>query len=527
MFLSRLASSRRVVVLLLVLIAVATTSTSTADAAAIAPAATSASSRSTTAAGGLDQVVAGMAAAGCDELTTACLLTSRSVTQGERQAVSQQLLGQEQQEGGQASAAAMGSAERALAVTQPQTIADVVSGTVASGGNLIFWPSAVDLQRGEGLLESLAPAMEVILQQGLSESASLVIVAEDAKATVTKQLQGSLERVLTNLGAVHGKTLYTLEDVFATVTYVTPATACETLVKEGRKASASAAASRIAIASKTAATMASRHHSSGSSSNNNMLAAADLAAARTLGPVARRVAADARQTVQAQCRDENGLEPRRVVDFGELVEAAWQAAATEMRQAAKALPSSSTATRIVRDMQDQWIGQLSADFEQQVDLLAEETFQTFRKNLSKLIIGPNLAADMAQVTKTSVASFARQARRLVAPSASGTWSTAAAQAALQMRLQETVVSRLTNARAQGKFRPLPRKGITIGLHWLLPKPFGNDYRQEPWMVHASDNLVYVPPDKVTQVDPSTVAAGEDWRNQIVPSPVGNDMVFMQ
>ena len=81
---------------------------------------------------------------------------------------------------------------------------------------------------------------------------------------------------------------------------------------------------------------------------------------------------------------------------------------------------------------------------------------------------------MNQVTKTSLAAFVRQARRLVAPSAAGTWSTATAAAALHLKMQETVVSRLASARAQGKFRPLPRKGVTIGLHWLLPKAFGKD-----------------------------------------------------
>lgn len=120
------------------------------------------------------------------------------------------------------------------------------------------------------------------------------------------------------------------------------------------------------------------------------------------------------------------------------------------------------------------MGQLASDFEEQVELLSEETFQGFRKSLSKLIIGPNLATDMNQVTKTSLAAFVRQARRLVAPSAAGTWSTATAAAALHLKMQETVVSRLASARAQGKFRPLPRKGVTIGLHWLLPKAFGKD-----------------------------------------------------
>jgi hypothetical protein len=45
------------------------------------------------------------------------------------------------------------------------------------------------------------------------------------------------------------------------------------------------------------------------------------------------------------------------------------------------------------------------------------------------------------------------------------------------------------ARADGKFKPLPRKVFTLGLHWLLTKSFGNDYRQEPWMIHTNDDLM--------------------------------------
>jgi hypothetical protein len=46
------------------------------------------------------------------------------------------------------------------------------------------------------------------------------------------------------------------------------------------------------------------------------------------------------------------------------------------------------------------------------------------------------------------------------------------------------------------------------------------------MVHAMDNLVYVPKDKVTDVSPEEVKAG-DWRRKIVPAPASRDMVFMQ
>jgi hypothetical protein len=66
----------------------------------------------------------------------------------------------------------------------------------------------------------------------------------------------------------------------------------------------------------------------------------------------------------------------------------------------------------------------------------------------------------------------------------------------------------------------------LSLCQFLNGLFGNDFRQEPWMVHATDNLVYVPADKITEVSPDEVAAG-DWRNKIVPSPSGNEMLEIQ
>ena len=459
---------------------------------------------------GFGKVIAGLAAEGCDQVTTACLLTSRSVTSTERKSVAQQLIGEQ---GDAADGVVLGNAQHALAVAQPQTTADVVRSTVAAGGNLVYCPSSVDLARGEGLMETLAPAMQVIVQQGLSKTATLWIVVEDPQQA-RQQLQASVDWVLARTLSPSGKPLKSLEDVFASVQYVTPTQALEGLTQ--KRDSATDAASRVAIASKTGSVVTSVAES---------LSPSEVAAARTLGPIARRATSDAVATVHAQCRDDN-QQPVRVVDFGQLAQAALASVSTELASAASAMPGSSVANQMKNAAQAQLEFTLQADFEEQLKLLQEECFQSFRKALSKLIIGPNLAADMQKVAQTSMAAFAKQSKRLVAPSASG-WSTTAAQAALATRLRETITTRLQAARASGKFRPLPRKGVTIGLHWLLPKPFGNDFRQEPWLVHASDNLVYVPADKVTEVSPEAVVSGADWRNQIVPSPVGNDMIFMQ
>ena len=126
---------------------------------------------------------------------------------------------------------------------------------------------------------------------------------------------------------------------------------------------------------------------------------------------------------------------------------------------------------------------------------------------------------MENVAKESVADFVKRAKSMPI-------GTADAKAIFKNRLHEFCSERLLAARAGGQFKPVPKKGVTIGMHWLLPKPFGNDYRQEPWMVQATDNLVYIPSDKITDVNPEDVASG-DWRSKIVPSPTGNEMVYMQ
>jgi hypothetical protein len=100
------------------------------------------------------------------------------------------------------------------------------------------------------------------------------------------------------------------------------------------------------------------------------------------------------------------------------------------------------------------------------------------------------------------------------------------------KVQEYIQNRILLAKSSGKFRPLPRKGITVGMHYLLPKPFGNDYRQEPSMIHATDNMVYIPKiSKLSDVVPiGPVASGtssSDWKNSLVPHPPGNDMLYMQ
>jgi hypothetical protein len=210
-----------------------------------------------------------------------------------------------------------------------------------------------------------------------------------------------------------------------------------------------------------------------------------------------------------------------VANFGELCVAATKRAMEELEEAVAtpALMSTAVGKQIQANLREELEGELRDLALVQLDLLQDACFVDFKAKLSKLRISPNLASDMQVVAKECVADFVKRAKKMPI-------NVGDAKTAFNNRLQDFCSERLLAARASGQFRPVPRKGVTIGLHWLLPKPFGNDYRQEPWMVQTTDNLVYVPPDKITDVNPADITSG-DWKSKIAPSPSGSEMIYMQ
>jgi hypothetical protein len=244
------------------------------------------------------------------------------------------------------------------------------------------------------------------------------------------------------------------------------------------------------------------------------MAAKDLAAARQLGPAGRKALDTAIDTVKTMSQG------KYVPKFEDLCDAATQRAMEELDSVSSPVLASSTIGKQIRaNLKEEIAAEIADLCEDQLDMLKLACFDEFKQDLSKLRISPNLASDMQDVVTKSVASLAEKSKKMPI-------SNANAKASFKAELQEFCSERLLAAQASGQFKPVPRKGVTIGLHWLLPKPFGNDFRQEPWMVHATDNLVYIPSDKITDVSPDEVAAG-DWRNKIVPSPSGNEMLYMQ
>ncbi|KAL3943692.1 MAG: hypothetical protein SGBAC_002237 [Bacillariaceae sp.] len=443
----------------------------------------------------LSTVISDLEAEEIKALGTACFLTSRSVSKAKKA----EIFGLED-----LTTTAFGTDSGLCMALSPISIPEVASTAAACGGNVLFFASEEDLVRGEGLFDTLGPAMERILSGDFGSSSSLFVVSDDP-VSARANLEKAASDVLSNLVSPTKKVAL-LEDVFSKVEYVKNVEDAMALCETTNEPAVEQATIASAVASDFWQTSPVAIESS--------MSPKDLAAARQLGPAARKALSNAISTVSAMSKD------RVVPNFGALCDAATDRAIEELDEVSSSmLTSSKTGKQIRENLKHDIAAAIDELCEEQLEMLKVECFDEFKQELSKLRISPNLASDMQDVAIKSVASFASKTKKMPI-------SNSNAKALFQTQLKEFCAERLEAAEASGQFKPLPRKGVTIGLHWLLPKPFGNDFRQEPWMVHATDNLVYVPPDKITDVSPEDVASG-DWRTKIVPCPSGNEMLYMQ
>jgi hypothetical protein len=458
----------------------------------------------------LSTVISDLEAEGVLKVAPACFLTSRGVTEKKKA----ELFGIED-----ITATAFGTESGVCMAlsTGSSSVPEAASTAVACEGKIVYYADEDDLARGEGLFDTLGPAIERILNEddSSSSSSSLIVVTADPKTTKAR-LEDAAVDVIANLVSSKKK-VSVLTDVFDKVKYVKTADEALNLLE----ASIDPADAQESIASTVASDFWQSAGSSPvafiSSSSSSNMSPKDLAAARKLGPAARKALETAIESIKTVSEDNRSV----VADFGDLCGAATKRAFEELEEAAvsSAVSSSAVGKQIQANLRDELKGELADLAAGQLDLLQESCFEAFKGRLSQLRISPVLAMDMENTAKESVADFVKRAKSMPI-------GTADAKAIYKNRLTEFCSERLLAARAGGQFKPVPKKGVTIGMHWLLPKPFGNDYRQEPWMVQATDNLVYIPSDKITDVNPEDVASG-DWRSKIVPSPTGNEMVYMQ
>jgi len=506
----------------------------------------------------LSSVINDLEAEGASRITTVAFLTSRGITKSKRSAILKSLIGVTNDSNGEAvedSTTAFGKRMSAvdddeiedddetyagIAVANPLAGAssnEVAATVQACGGNILYVVSKEDLSRGERLFDKLAPAIERIINQESEDGAvsdndqirNLVVVIEGA--TTTEELMAAKNK-LENAAAIVLSTIVqpepnnrvtTLQQVFDSVEFVASNGPVDELLEDigtfcdPSDATASVAKAVFQDASSQTTTVAGLHKSP-----------LDLAAARKLLPLSRKVLKSCIDTVKDNISTDG--ESQLVRDFGALCDASVQRSMDEFDTSAgnTLLKESTVAKRIRSDLVEEMYSELESYYEEQLELLHTASFVMFKSNLSKLRLSPNLASDMEKVAADVVKVFSETSETLFAKkNKSARWPKGDVNMSnLRKELKEYITLRLQAARADGKYRPAPRKGMTLGFHWLLPKPFGNDYRQEPWDVHAKDNLVYVPKDKITDVRKEEVLTG-DWRDSVVPCPTANEMMYLK
>jgi hypothetical protein len=489
----------------------------------------------------LSSVINDLEAEGASQVTTFAFLTSRGITRATRSNLLKSLfgisgegdhddeivdgvttafgkkMGEEHDTDDEEDENAPPSIGIAVANPLPEaTLTEVAATVQACGGNIVFVASIEDLSRGEGLFDKLAPAMERILNQDedventdAKKSRTLVVVVEGAATQqdlldAKSKLESAAATILANIVQPNpDRRATTLQLVFDSVEYVASSGPVDELLEDiGGVCDPASAASNVA---KSVYQDANAQTTVAGLSGSPL----DLAAARKLLPLSRKALESCLYVVQANASNEDG-EMMLVRDFGSLCDAAVKSALNQfdVDAGSNLLEKSSVAKRIRSELVEEMYSDLESQYEEQLKLLHTAAFESFKSSLSQLRLSPNLASDMEKVAADAVKLFSDTSKTVRAKKAKSAWPKAESQTSkLKKELKEYITLRLQTAKADGKYKPVPRKGTTVGFHWLLPKPFGNDYRLEPWQVHAKDDLQYVPKDKITDVRKEDVMTG--------------------
>ena len=144
-------------------------------------------------------------------------------------------------------------------------------------------------------------------------------------------------------------------------------------------------------------------------------------------------------------------------------------------------------------------------------------------------MNPNLLREMKECETAAIDSFSA-ALKTITPAAKeliiDKSATCGAMVKFKRILSDYSQGRVMKARASGAFTPVPRKPVTVGLHWLLPKPFGDsggDFRQAA--AQDPNNIIYTPANKRSEVDRRDVMEERDWRGKISPEAASSGLTY--
>lgn len=455
------------------------------------------------------------------------------------------------------------------------SVSEICATVVACGGSIVYVADSVDLGRGEGLFHHLGPALERLLAFRASSSSSgeggphrpstLIVVMNGVKderemTIARKQWESAASQMLSSIiqpsrgggggGIVVPNKATKLEDIFDRIEYLSSsATNVERHLCPAGGSVSSPDSPSARGPSEVASSVSDVVNAGLVEDLGPVVELAskvpvkqkcirltnpiDLAAARVLGPVAKMALQECLDTVHSSTGIDNddGSTTTLVPEFGALCDASIRRALDTFDTAmGVTFKKSAIAKRIRTDLQENLYSEMGDIYELQVVALKESAFANFRAKLNKLRITPNLPDLMREAAESSLEEFqlsVKKLRRVSHATSYGSWITNADQiTSLKHQFAEHNAERLKAARASGQFKPVPRKGVTLGFHWLLPKPFGNDYRQEPHLKHTADDLVYAPGDGITDVAGVDIRSG-DWRRGVVPAPSGGEMMYLK
>jgi hypothetical protein len=467
-----------------------------------------------------------------------------------------------------------------VAVAAADTPSEAMSTLMACGGNtIIFLCSHTDLTRGasEGLFHTLAPAMEVTMKkqrqqrQLLLSSTSttpeeeqpstLIVVLPNDTSTTKIDLEEKFEKeiatLLPNLVQLTASPTATtttvgLHDIFQNVVYLSEGEAPAGKILEllcspsaTLQRDPTVATSAVAAVAKATFTLDSLFLSSVvTTSSSPDISSSDLATIRTLLPIQRAafetalaaVKTRAAAAVAADSTRTSEEPPQLINNYGQLCDAALKSALDSFDSSASSIStstmaSSSTVVRRLRnELQESLLSEYEVIYENQLKELKVAMFEKFRRDLSKIKVSANLINSLQEVMADAAKEFSSLLKKMQLSKSnisSSSWSSLgkAARDDFKKKMKEYCFDRLQAAKASGAFRPIPRKGLTIGLHWLLPKPFGGDNRFQPMTEREyRRNFVYHP--NRAEVTPEEVLDESGaWRNKIAPNPAGSDMIY--
>ena len=409
---------------------------------------------------------------------------------------------------------AVGSA-KGLAVALPNSAYEAMATVEACSGAILYAiDSASFAPDASSSLNLLAPAVERVinssdLRKDDGKSPMIVIVqgsfGDDEKATFLS----AANAMLANLVQPSGAKVKTIEDVFA-VRFVPAASAADVI---GFLSSCEPAVATAGVATAVASMGVPAE-------NSGKLSPIDVAASLKLGPAS---AAALELALTPLLEESNaGL----ISNFGLRVNTALKTAGEEFDKAAgEVLKNSAVGKRKRSDLLDEVLVELEAAYDDQLQQLRLAAYEKYRQSLSSLRISPNLPSDLDEKLAESVKEFAEMAKKL--KPAGTSWSSNAAKLDYRNFLKESNTERLKAARLSGAYKELPRKGITLGFHWLIPKPFGTDLQQTPSSSKFDPaNIVYTPPIKRVDISGADVMEGTGaWKDQVTPSMAGSAMVY--